>query len=110
MHNRATFKYKSKDINIVCTPTPPLPPLPISAGGGLSLRLNSQKGRGLTGNQFSEGGLLGKMAVTFFMVGGLPFLHKKYFLSVVTKNSNCKILTRDLVTFKRSDGVKDEKF
>ena len=50
------------------------------------------------------------MAVTFFMVGGLPFLHKKYFLSVVTKNSNCKILTRDLVTFKRSDGVKDEKF
>ena len=32
------------------------------------------------------------------------------FLSVITKNLNCKILTENLVTFKRWDGVKAEKF
>ena len=31
------------------------------------------------------------------------------FFSVITKNSNCDILTKNLVTFKRQDGVKDEK-
>ena len=31
------------------------------------------------------------------------------FFSVVTKNSNCKILTKNLVTFKGWDGIKDEK-
>ena len=31
------------------------------------------------------------------------------FFSVITKNSNCQIVTRNLVTFKRQDGVKDEK-
>ena len=31
------------------------------------------------------------------------------FLSVVTKNLNWEILTKNLVTFKRQDGVKDEK-
>ena len=29
--------------------------------------------------------------------------------SVITKNSNWEILTRNLVTFKRYDGVKDKK-
>ena len=28
----------------------------------------------------------------------------------MTKNLNWKILTKNLVTFKRQDGVKDEKF
>ena len=32
------------------------------------------------------------------------------FFSVTTKNLNWKILTKNLVTFKRWDGVKDEKF
>ena len=32
------------------------------------------------------------------------------FLSVTTKNLNWEILTKNLVTFKRWDGVKDEKF
>ena len=32
------------------------------------------------------------------------------FLSVITKNLNWEILTKNLVTFKRWDGVKDEKF
>ena len=32
------------------------------------------------------------------------------FFSVVTKNLNWEILMKDLVTFKRWDGVKDEKF
>ena len=31
------------------------------------------------------------------------------FFSVVTKNSNWEILTKNLVTFQRWDGVKDEK-
>ena len=31
-------------------------------------------------------------------------------LSVITKNLNWGILTKDLVIFKRWDGVKDEKF
>ena len=31
------------------------------------------------------------------------------FLSVVTKNLNWEILTKNLVTFERQDGVKDEK-
>ena len=32
------------------------------------------------------------------------------FLSLITKNWNLQILTKNLVTFKRWDGVKDEKF
>ena len=32
------------------------------------------------------------------------------FVSVITKNLNWEILTKTLVTFKRWDGVKDEKF
>ena len=32
------------------------------------------------------------------------------FFSVVTKNLNWEILTKNLVTFKRWDGVEDEKF
>ena len=32
------------------------------------------------------------------------------FFSVITKNLNWDILTKNLVTFKRYDGVKDEKF
>ena len=30
--------------------------------------------------------------------------------TVITKNLNWEILTKNLVTFKRYDGVKDEKF
>ena len=32
------------------------------------------------------------------------------FFSVITKNLNWEILTKNLVTFKRWDGIKDEKF
>ena len=32
------------------------------------------------------------------------------FFSVIAKNLNWEILTENLVTFKRWDGVKDEKF
>ena len=32
------------------------------------------------------------------------------FFSAITKNLNCEILTKNLVTFKRWDGVKDKKF
>ena len=33
----------------------------------------------------------------------------KLFFSVVTKNLNWEVLTKSLVTFKRWDGIKDEK-
>ena len=32
------------------------------------------------------------------------------FFSVITKNLNWEVFTKNLVTFKRWDGVKDEKF
>ena len=32
------------------------------------------------------------------------------FFSVITMNLNWEILTKNLVTFKRGDGVKNEKF
>ena len=32
------------------------------------------------------------------------------FVSVITKNLNWEIITKNLLTFKRWDGVKDEKF
>ena len=35
---------------------------------------------------------------------------QKMFLSLITKNLNWEILTKNLVTFKRWDGVNDEKF
>ena len=37
-------------------------------------------------------------------------LQTKIFLSVILKNLNWEILTKNLVTSKRWDGVKDEKF
>ena len=37
------------------------------------------------------------------------FIKKKMFFSVLTKNLSWEILPKDLVTFKRWDGIKDEK-
>ena len=34
---------------------------------------------------------------------------EKSFLSFTTKNSNWEVLTKNLVTFKRYDGINDEK-
>ena len=36
--------------------------------------------------------------------------HQKCFFSVATKNLNWEILTKNLVTFKRWDEIKEEKF
>ena len=36
-------------------------------------------------------------------------VYKQKRFSVVTKNLNCEILTKNLVTFKRWDRVKEEK-
>ena len=36
-------------------------------------------------------------------------LYAKIFFSFITKNSNWGIRTKNLVSFKRKDGVKDEK-
>ena len=37
-------------------------------------------------------------------------IYKQKCLSAIAKNLNWQILTKNLVTFKRQDGVKDEKF
>ena len=37
-------------------------------------------------------------------------VYKQNVFSVITTNLNWEILTRNLVTFKRLDGVKDEQF
>ena len=36
-------------------------------------------------------------------------VYKQKHFSVITKNSNWEILTKNLVKFKRKNGVKDEK-
>ena len=36
-------------------------------------------------------------------------INNKMFIAI-TKNLNFQVLTKNLVTFKRQDGVKDEKF
>ena len=90
------------------------PPAPLSAGE-LSLQPNFQKGGGLTGPQLLEGGCW-ERGGDFFQ-GGCNFhiknklkseifndkksLYAKIFFSVITKNSNCEILPKNLVTFKR---------
>ena len=36
-------------------------------------------------------------------------VYKQKYFSVITKNSNWEVLPKNLVTFKRQDGIKDEK-
>ena len=36
-------------------------------------------------------------------------VYKQKYFSVITKNSNWEILPKNLVTFKRQDGIKNEK-
>ena len=78
----------------------------------------------MTGSQFLEGRgggrVAGKDGVTFFSGGcsfniknklkSEVFNDKKMFFSVITKILNWEILTKNLVFFKRWDGVKGEKF
>ena len=85
---------------------------PISAGG-VNLLSNFEKG-GLDRTSTLRRSLLEKREVTFFR-GGCNFykknkqiemfnnkkVYKQIFFSVITKNSNWKILTKNLVTFKR---------
>ena len=57
------------------------------------------------------------MELQFFITDKLKFeifndkksLLTKMFFSVIAKYSNWEILTKNFVTFKRSDGLKDEK-
>ena len=70
-------------------------------------------GRGLTGSQFLEGvcwerrGWLFQGSCSFYVKNKLKseiFYDKR---SLYTKNLNWEILTKNLVTFKKWDGVKD---
>ena len=88
----------------------------------LSLQPKEQKRGALEDLNFLRG-VAGKVGVDFFRgvaVFTLNKLKSEIFndrkvyeqkrFSVITKNLNREILTKNLVTFKRWDGVKDEKF
>ena len=87
----------------------------------LNLLPNFQKGEGLTGSQilkacsWERGGEIfrGGGAVVFTqktkLISELKYLSTVMFFSVITKNLNWEILTNNLVTFTKWDGVKDEK-
>ena len=70
----------------------------------------------LEGNCWERGGDLGR-GCNFHIKNKLKSeifndekgLSAKICFSVITKNSSWEILTKNLVTFKRQDGVKDEK-
>ena len=73
----------------------------------------SKKG-GLKGLQFLEGRCWERGGDAIFNLKSEIFndkkcLYAKTFFSVITKNSNRGIRTKNLVSFKRKDGVKDEK-
>ena len=109
---------------IVCTP---LSPLSAGGEGGASLKLqpNFQKG-GLDRTSAFKGRLLGKRGVTFFWGRVCNFhiknrlkseifndkkcLWAKIFFSVITKDSNWKILTKILVTLKDKMVLRDKNF
>ena len=97
----------------------------LSAGGSWALDQFFKKGAGgLAGSQFLEG-VAGKEERDFFQGGcniyiknnlkSQIFNYKKclsanIFFSVTTKSLNLEILTKNLVTFKRWDEIKDEEF
>ena len=115
---------KIETINLVCTP-PPHPFLLWREGGEPPTEFT--KSGVLHRISIFRGGLLGKKGVTFFRGGvwGYSFyiknklkseifndkksLYTKMFFSIITKNFNWEILTNNLLTFKRWDGVEDEK-
>ena len=82
-----------------------------------------KKGGGLDRTSTFRGGLLGKRG-WLFSGGGVQLSHNKLkpqifndkkslwakiFFFVITKNSNWEVLPKTLVTFKRQDGIVDEK-
>ena len=52
---------------------------------------------------------MGKRGVISEIFNDKKSLETKLFFSVITKNSNWETLTKNLVIFKRLDGVKNEK-
>ena len=126
----------TKHYNIVCT-TPISAGGLRRWGGWVNILPNFQKG-GLHKVSIFRGGLLGMRVMTFFKGWGWgrgkgrekgvcavlyiknklkseifndkKILKRRLFFSVISKNFNSEILTKNLVTFKRWDGVKDEKF
>ena len=122
--------------SLCALPPHPITPLPlllgVGDGWGLSLRPNFQKGGYLTGSQFLEGACwenggyfcqkAGKWGEgrgsSFYMKSKLKTelfndkkgLQTKIFFFVITKNLNWEILTKNLISFKRWDWDKHEKF
>ena len=95
-------------------------------GGWASDQIFKKWEGGFTGSWFLEGGCWERGGWLFLGEGGCSFyiknklkseifnkkksLQTKMFFSVITKNLNWEILTKNLVTFKRWDEAKDEKF
>ena len=115
----SSFKYFTTR-STVCTPLPPIPSLfSREKGGGLSLQTIFQKGWGYDRISIFRGSCWERGGCSFYIKNKLKseicnnrkFLHVlKCFFSVITKNLNWKISTKNLVAFKTWDGVKDEKF
>ena len=107
--------------SIVCTPPPPPPPF-CWRGGVEPLTNLSKNWEGLTGSRFLErdcwerGGWFFSGGCTFYIKNKLKsqiFNDKKsslakMFFSVTTKNLNWKILTKNWVTFKKWDEIKND--
>ena len=105
----------------MCTPFS-LPPFLWEWGVGVETLTRFSKREGLRGSQFLEGGCWERRS-DFFRVGCSFYVkinhnlkclttkevYEQKCFSVTTKNLNWEILTKNLVTFKRCDGVKDEK-
>ena len=101
-------------------------PFPISAGGGGAEPPTkfSKRGESLTGYQFSKWDCWEtrdnflKGCYSFYIKNKLKFkylmtkknLWRKMLLSVITKNLNWEVLTKNFLPFKRWDWVKNEKF
>ena len=73
---------------------------PFLLGGGGEPPTKFSKGGGLDRASTFRGGLLGKSGITFFGGGEIKQVYKQKYFSVITKNSNWEILTKNLVTFK----------
>ena len=89
-------------------------PFPLSTGGrGWASDQIFKKGGGLDRNSIFRRGssfYIKKNKLKSEIFDDKKSLLTKMFFSVITKNLNQKILSKNLVFFKRWDWVKDEKF
>ena len=123
LHVNQHHHFKTRVWHILHPPSPPPHPF-LLREGGLSFWPIFQKG-GLDRISIFRGGLLGRRRTTLFrescsfyiknklksqIFNNKKSLSSKMFFSVTTKNLIEEILTKNLVTFKKWDEIKDEIF